>query len=112
MAGMGDTPGFVIRDVPCVVNEHQRCLKLQMPRNHARVNQTSLDLIQTWRGNCDIQIMIYESNPDNFNLREISKVTDYTVAYSCKGNATLREEIDNNQKLIWPWRNQCSIHVN
>ena len=97
---MGDTPGFKIRDEACVVNEHQRCLKLHMPRNHSRINQTSLDLIQTWRGNCDIQVMIYESDPDNFDLREISKVTDYVVAYSCKGNATLREEIDNNRRMI------------
>ena len=99
-AGARDTPGFKIQDVATVVNEHQRCLKLQMPRNHPRVNQTSTDLIQTWRGNCDIQIMIYESDPDNFDMREISKVTDYVVAYSCKGNATLREEIENNRRLI------------
>ena len=99
-AGTGDTLGFKIRDVAAVVNEHQRCLKLHMLRNHPRVNQTSHDLIQTWIGNCDIQIMIYESDPDNFNLREISKVTDYIVAYSCKGNATLWEETENNQRLI------------
>ena len=71
-----------------------------MPRNHCRVNQTSTDLIQTWRGNCDIQILIYDSDPDNFDLKEISKVTDYVVAYSCKGNTTHREEIDTNKKLI------------
>jgi hypothetical protein len=99
-AGTGDTPGFSIQSTASVVNEQQRCLKLRMPRNHARVNQTSLDLIQTWRGNCDIQVMIYESDPENFDLREISKVTDYVVAYSCKGNATLREEIENNRRLI------------
>ena len=57
-------------------------------------------MIQTWRGNCDIQILIYDSDPDNFDLREISKVTDYVIAYSCKGNATLREEVDMNKKLI------------
>ena len=50
-----------------------------------------------FEGNCDIQIMIYESDPDNFDLRDISKVTDYVVAYSCKRNATLWEEIENNQ---------------
>ena len=71
-----------------------------MPRNHSRINQTSIDLIQTWRGNCDIQILIYDSDPDNFDLKETSKVTDYVVAYSCKGNATLREEVDMNKKLI------------
>lgn len=59
-----------------------------------------MDLLQSWRGNCDIQILIYESSPDNIDIREISKVTDYVVAYSCKGNCTLREEKEQNKKLI------------
>ena len=80
--------------------EHQKCLKLYMPRNHPRVNQTSTTLIQTWRANCDIQLLIYKTNPDATDLKEISRVTDYVVAYSCKGNATLREEIETNKNLI------------
>ena len=75
-------------------------MKLYMPRNHARLNQTSTTLIQTWRANCDIQILIYESNPEAPDLKEISRVTDYVVAYSCKGNSTLREEIETNKNLI------------
>ena len=71
-----------------------------MPRNHSRINQTALSLLQSWRGNCDVQILIYDSNPDEPNLAEISKVTDYVVAYSCKGNATLREEMETNKRLI------------
>jgi hypothetical protein len=71
-----------------------------MPRNHPRVNQTSTIMLQSWRGNCDLQILIYESSPDNFDLREVSKVTDYVVAYSCKGNSTIREEVETNKQLI------------
>jgi hypothetical protein len=71
-----------------------------MPRNHARLNQTSLSLIKGWRGNCDVQVLIYDSDPDNVDLREISKVTDYVVAYSCKGNATHREERETMKRLI------------
>lgn len=44
--------------------------------------------------------MIYDSCPEKFDLQEVSKVTDYVVAYSCKGNATLREEIETNKRLI------------
>jgi len=44
--------------------------------------------------------MIYDSCPEKFDLQEVSKVTDYVVAYSCKGNATLQEEIETNKRLI------------
>ena len=45
-------------------------------KNHSQINQMSTALIQTWRANCDIQILIYESNPDAPDLKEISRVTD------------------------------------
>ena len=57
-------------------------------------------MLQTWRANCDIQILIYDSSPDAFDLQEVSRVTDYVVAYSCKGNATLREETETNKRII------------
>jgi hypothetical protein len=95
-----DTPGFPLQEHASVVCERQRCQKLRLPRNHSRLNQSSTALLQTWRANCDVQIMIYDSCPEKFDLQEVSKVTDYVVAYSCKGNATLREEIETNKRLI------------
>ena len=71
-----------------------------MPRNHPWINQTSTTLLQSWRGNCDIQILIYDSPPNAVNIKEISKVTDYVVAYSCKGNTTLQEEKETNKKML------------
>lgn len=99
-AGLGDTPGFPLQAAPSIVVERQRCKKLRMPRNHPRVTQSSSSLLQTWRANCDIQILIYDSPPQSFDSREISKVTDYVVAYSCKGNATYKEELETYKKLI------------
>jgi len=83
-----------------VVREEGRHLKLFMERNHSRVNQTSLDMLSSWRGNCDIQILIYESDPDTPDLREISRVTDYIVAYQCKGNTTYMEERETTKHII------------
>jgi hypothetical protein len=71
-----------------------------MPRNNSRINQTSTNLLQSWRGNCDVQILIYDSSPDEFDLKEISRVTDYVVAYSCKGNYTLRQESEMMKRMI------------
>ena len=71
-----------------------------MPRNNKRLNQTSMDVLQSWRGNCDVQILIYDSNPETPNVKEISRVTDYVVAYSCKGNSTLEEEKQHTKELL------------
>jgi len=54
--------------------------------------QTSMYCLQSWRGNCDIQLLIYETDPCNPDPAEIAKVTDYVVGYACKGNATLSVE--------------------
>ena len=59
-----------------------------------------MDLLQSWRGNCDIQILIYDSDPNNVDVSEISRVTDYVVAYATKGNCSLREEKEQNKKMI------------
>jgi hypothetical protein len=73
---------------------------MYMERNHERLNQTAVDVLQSWRANCDVQILVYDSSPDRPNIAEISKVTDYIVAYSCKGNKTLREEKQHTKHLI------------
>jgi hypothetical protein len=47
-----------------------------------------------------VQIPVYESHPDNFDPCEVSKVTDYVVAYSCKAAASYQEEIEMNKRII------------
>ena len=63
-----------------------------MSRNHARVNQVSDVMLSSWRGNCDVQIFIYESNPEKPQYDKIARVTDYTVGYACKDGQKLKEE--------------------
>ena len=98
--GKADTPGFELHSQPQIKTDHRRAQKLYMPRNHARVNQTSLDLLQSWRGNCDVQILVYDCDPKHPNLSEIARVTDYVVSYACKGNTTVKEEREQNKSLI------------
>ena len=98
--GMGDTPGFPLQNHPEVIHEDGKTYKLKMPRNHLRLNQTSRDLLASWRGNCDVQILIYKTSPYKVDVREISKVTDYVVAYNCKGSTTLNEEKETNKSVI------------
>lgn len=80
--------------------DHKKARKLYLTRNHDRVVQSSMDLLQSWRANCDVQILIYEASPDDPSVLEIARVTDYIVAYSCKGNTTFIEELEQNKKLI------------
>ena len=100
MPGECDTTGYALRDWPAIQHDHRHSQKLYMPRNHKWMNQTSTDLLQSWRGNCDVQILIYNCDPKKPDIAELARVTDYVVAYSCKGNCTLREEREQNKKLV------------
>ena len=71
-----------------------------MPRNNSRLVQSSIDLLQSWRANCDIQLLIYDCDPRNPDVTNIARVTDYIVAYSCKGNATMKEEREQTRHLL------------
>ena len=99
-AGECDTPGFPIHEKAHVKVDHRGSRKLYMPRNHNRVNQTSIDMLQSWRGNCDVQLMVYKGDPMKPDISEIARVTDYVVAYQCKGNATQKEEVEQNKKIL------------
>jgi hypothetical protein len=98
--GKADTPGFEVHADPKIKFDHRRAQKLYMPRNHKRLNQTSTHMLQSWRANCDLQILIYDSSPSNPNLTEVARVTDYVVSYACKGNTSLKEEREQNRNLI------------
>jgi hypothetical protein len=48
--------------------------------------------VQSCRANCDVTILIYDSDPKHPDATEIAKVTNYVVNYACKGNETLAIE--------------------
>jgi len=99
-AGKCDTPGFAMTETPEIRLDKKRSTKLYMPRNNIRLNQTSTTLLQGWRGNCDLQILVYRCDPKNPDSSEIARVTDYVASYSCKGNYSLKEERQHNRDLI------------
>jgi hypothetical protein len=57
-------------------------------------------MLSSWRANCDLQILIYETDPLNPNPEEITRVVDYIVGYVCKGNHTFEQQKDQLQSLI------------
>lgn len=99
--GKADTPGFQHRRTAVLTKNPSKCFKqIELPRNHSTVVQSSLDLLQAWRANCDIQFLFYESNPDDPDPLDIGRVTDYVVAYACKGHVMLKEEKNHIRHLI------------
>lgn len=56
--------------------------------------------MQSWRANCDVQILVYNSSPSNPDISEIAKITDYVVGYQCKGNHTWSEEREQIKQLV------------
>jgi len=99
-AGMADTPGFELRGDPIIIADSRGYNRIELSRNNQRVVQSSMDMLQSWRGNCDFQILLYDCDPFNPDPSEIARVIDYVVAYACKGNCTLVEEKKQTKKLV------------
>src|SRR5688572_26840617 len=97
---MCDTPGFLVRVEPELVRDLRGFDRLELPRNDRRIVASSRWLVQGWRANCDIQVLLYECNPLQPNPEEIARVTDYIVAYCCKGNESILEEKKQMKALI------------
>ena len=90
--GCGDTPGFRIIDEASVTNDLRGYMKLELPRNHPRIVQTSIFLLQGWRANVDIQLLLYEGDMQSTSTSEISQISDYIISYICKGTETSVQE--------------------
>ena len=95
-----DTPGFQLRTDTAIVKDIRGFSRLELPRNNKRLIQSSAFLLQSWRANCDVQILLYETDPLHPDPSEIAKATDYIVAYACKGVETLQEERNQMVSLV------------
>src|SRR5687767_12979890 len=97
---MCDTPGFPLRVEPKLVRDLRGFDRLELPRNDRWIVASSRWLLQGWRANCDIQVLLYECDPLHPNPDEIARVTDYIVAYASKGNETILAEKQQMKALI------------
>ena len=87
--------------------------RLDVPRNNVRTLQTSMIMLQSWRANCDIQFLLYESDPEQPDAADIARVTDYVVSYACKGSESLKQEKDQIAALVMQaedvWGNDTDV---
>jgi hypothetical protein len=101
---LGKTPGWEITSKDLIIEDLCGFKKLSLKRNHPPLLQTSLYFLQARRANCDVSIMIYDSDSAFPGLVKIAEVTDYVVSYACKGNiayALEREQLkDFSRRLV------------
>ena len=77
--GKGDTPGFPSRKHDCIEKDHRGITKIFLKRDHPRVNQTSLFALDSWRANCDVQVLLYKGDPKKPDIMEIASIVDYVI---------------------------------
>ena len=54
--------------------------------------QTPTKLLKYWRANCDVKILLYDTDPQHPDIKEIFNVIDYLISYTCKGAETTAAE--------------------
>jgi hypothetical protein len=65
-----------------------------------RVVQHSRTLLQGWRANCNIKLLLYYMNPNCPDISEIEDVSRYVVSYTGKRHNTSQAEIDAIKNII------------
>lgn len=81
------TPGKDFTNCDKITVDSNGIKKLQLKRSGSRrMQQISTVQLQSWRANCDVELLLYDSDPYNPNLSEFVKVVDYVVSYITKGN--------------------------
>lgn len=98
--GSGDTPGFELTNEPMIVKDERGFWRYEPKRNNKRMITTSMHCLMSWRANCKVDLLIYDSDPRDPDPMDVANVTDYVVAYSCKGSSTLVEERRQIHDLI------------
>jgi len=97
----GDTEGKELRSSCTIHKDGKGVEHLLLPRLHSRrIVQHSRSLLQAWRANADVQLLIYRSNPDMPDVGEIENVCRYVVAYAGKRYQTTRQETNMIQDII------------
>ena len=85
------TLGFELQDESRLITQAKK-ITIELPRNHRRIVQSSVTMLQSWRANCDIKVLLYDTDSIKPGFNTISRVTDYVVSYLYKGNTTMLEE--------------------
>lgn len=74
---------------------------LKLKRNERRMKQTSTTMLQSWRANCDVSVLIYNhGSASSISCTDIAAVVCYVVSYCTKGNLSFNMERDAIEAMI------------
>lgn len=97
----GDTPGFTPRSASVLVRDCRGNIRLELARSstNKRIISTASFALQSWRANCDVQLLNYNSDPTDIDPADLATVCDYVVSYSCKGTESVHGELTRLKAL-------------
>ena len=99
--GKADTDGRELSTTSVITVDRRGIEHFRLRRTKSRkVVQHSIPVLQGWRANSDVQLMLYRSHPDKPDISEIENVCKYVVAYASKKNHTTKEEKEAIQNII------------
>ena len=99
--GTEETEGYRAMDKAGILEDEKGIKHFQMKRTQSmRMTQNSRTLLQAWRGNCDIKLLLYFSDPDFPDIGEIEEVCRCVVEYTGKKHHTCKQEKDLVRDLI------------
>ena len=90
-----------LSDFDEIQHDKKRGIKfLRLRRNEPKMQQTSQTMLQSWRANCDVAVLVYDTDPVDFTPKDISTISSYIVSYCTKGNSSYVEESDTIAGVI------------
>ena len=96
-----DTPGMAPREESTIMKDNKGIYQFRMKRTKSlQAVQHSKTMLKGWRGNCDIKLLLYFSDPNLPDIGEIEDVCKYVVAYTGKRNHSSQHEKTAIQDLI------------
>ena len=96
-----NTPGWEVSEVDYIQHDRKRDIKfLKLKRSEERMKQTSTTMLQSWRANCDVAILIYDTDPVHLSPSDVAKVSNYIVSYCTKGNVSFQQERDTIAAIV------------
>lgn len=99
--GNEDTDGYQSMSEAGILQDEKGIKHFLMQRTKSKLlTQHSKTLLQAWRGNCDIKLLLYFSDPDFPDIGEIEEVCRYVVAYTGKKHHTCKQEKETIRDLI------------
>ena len=88
------TPGFdTPKEIATIEKDYKKDIHiLKLKRNNARLKKTSTSMLESWRANCDVSVIIYATDPNDIVPADIARINGYITSYCTKGNLSYQEE--------------------